>query len=455
VTFTATNPFSGEVVCSLPTDDRAAIAQKVERARAAFREWARVPLEERVRAAAAAVAWFERAGDEVARDLTRQMGKPITQAQGEVRGMLGRAEWLLGAAPDALRPDLLPPKEGLVRRIDHVPLGVVLNISAWNYPLLIAVNVVLPAVLAGNAVLLKPSPRTPLSGVWFERAFEGHVPDGLVQGLFATHDDIAALLAGPGIDHVAFTGSVEGGRAVQRAASGRFVDVGLELGGKDAAYVADDADLDSAVPNVIDGACYNAGQSCCAVERVYVHRKHYDEFLTRAARELAHYRIGDPLDPATTMGPLAHRTALDVLDRQVKDARARGARVLCGGTRSDCGRFFLPTLLADCPQEALVMQDESFGPLVPVAPVESDDEAIAGIDDSRYGLTASVWTTDRARAERFVRELDVGTVYQNRCDFLDPAQPWTGVRDSGKGSTLSRYGFWQLTRRKSVHLRDA
>jgi len=274
----------------------------------------------------------------------------------------------------------------------------------------------------------------------------GHTPYALVGGA-------TGMIGDPRVAHVAFTGSVEGGRAVQRAASERFIDVGLELGGKDPAYVAADAELGFAVENLVDGACYNAGQSCCAVERVYVHENLYEEFLERAATAMSAYRTGDPLEEGTTLGPMVRASSVSFLEEQVAEALERGARLVCGGTRID-DRFFPATLLADCPQDADVMQEESFGPILPARAVAGDDEALALMNDSRFGLTASIWTADASRAERFVRELAAGTVFQNRCDYLDPCLPWTGVGDSGKGSTLSPYGFHHLTRRKAVHLRQ-
>jgi acyl-CoA reductase-like NAD-dependent aldehyde dehydrogenase len=444
------SPFSGQPVGALPFDDAAALERKLAAAQAAFGQWRSVPVEERVRVVGAGVQWFRRNAETVAREVTLQMGKPLAQARSEVEGMLGRAEHMLAIAAQALAPEILPPKPGFTRRIEHAPLGVVLNLSAWNYPLLITVNVVVPALLAGNTVLLKHSARTPLCGRQFATAFGDR---NLVADLVLTHAQTARLIGDPRIAHVAFTGSVEGGRQVFAATSQRFIDTGLELGGKDPAYVAADVDLETAVAGVVDGACYNAGQSCCAVERVYVHRSLYDAFLERAAALLAEYRLGDPLLETTTMGPLVSQGAVENLERQVADARAHGARVLFGGARRE-GTFFLPTLLADCRNDTLVMQEESFGPLVPVLAVRDDDEALAHMNDSRYGLTASVWTRDRARADRFAALLEAGTVYQNRCDYLDPALPWTGWKDSGKGSTLSRHGFLHLTRRKSVHFRE-
>jgi acyl-CoA reductase-like NAD-dependent aldehyde dehydrogenase len=385
------------------------------------------------------------------------MGKPIREARREVQTFFERAEHMLSIAPATLAPEVLPEKDGLHRRIEHAPLGVVLDIAAWNYPLLIPVNVVVPALLAGNTVLLKHSARTPLCGGHFARALGDPELPGVMASLEIDHDRTAALVADPrAVDYVAFTGSVAGGQAVYRQAASRVLDVGLELGGKDPAYVAADADLAFAAENVVDGACYNAGQSCCAVERVYVHRRVHDEFVDRARSVLQAYRLGDPLEEQTTMGPLASRAALDTLEGQVDDAVRRGARLLLGGRRVPDmrGNFFPPTLLADVPNEAEVMQEESFGPLLPLRAVDDDAEALRLMNDTRYGLTASVWTSDRERAEQFAAELRAGTIYQNRCDYLDPALPWTGVGDSGKGSTLSPYGFYHLTRRRSVHFRS-
>ncbi|MCG8418612.1 MAG: aldehyde dehydrogenase family protein [Proteobacteria bacterium] len=446
------NPYDHSLVAEIEGDDDARMMAKLARAHAAFQTWRRVPLADRMAQVKRALDRFRDQRDPIATEITRQMGKPIGESRVELDTMLDRAEVSIELAESALAAEPLPERPGFVRRIEHEPLGVVLCIAAWNYPLLVPINVVVPALLAGNAVLLKHSPLTPLTGRRFSHAFAGLEVAELLQDLVVDHAQIARLVVDPRIAHVAFTGSVAGGRAVySTVASARIIDVGLELGGKDPAYVAADADLDSAASRVVEGACYNAGQSCCAIERVYVHEAVYDEFLDRARTVLSAYVLGDPVHENTTMGPLARAANLAVLADQVSDAKASGARLLLGGDGD--GRFFRPTLLGDVPPRAAVMREESFGPIVPVARVAGDDEAIARMDETRYGLTASVWTRDRERAERIAGELEVGTVYQNRCDYLDPQQPWTGARDSGKGSTLSRHGFWHLTRRKSIHLR--
>jgi len=447
------SPFDDSLVTEIPFDDDAAARSKLAAASMAQRGWRNVPVIDRVQRVRDAIAWFTANAEEIAHDVTHQMGKPIEQSRGEVRGLFERAEYMLGIAESSLAPEVLPPREGFTRRIEHVPLGVVLDIAAWNYPLLIAVNVVVPAVLAGNAVLLKHSARTPLCGLHFERAFRAAGLDDLVVSLILDHATTARLIADPRVSHVAFTGSVGGGRSVQRATAERFIDTGLELGGNDPAYVAADADVAQAVAGVVDGACYNAGQSCCAVERVYVHESIADEFIDRARELVSGYRTGDPLAAQTTLGPLASKAALAALTEQTEGARAAGADVLVGGRVVD-GRFFEATLLLGAGPNTAVMREESFGPLVPVARVSTDREALALMNDSRYGLTASVWTSDAERAEWFAARHDAGTIYRNRCDVLDPALPWTGFRDSGKGSTLSHHGFLRLTKRKAIHFKN-
>jgi acyl-CoA reductase-like NAD-dependent aldehyde dehydrogenase len=448
------SPYTGAVVCDVPVDAGIELSRKVERAVAAKRAWREVPLGDRVRQVASALRYFEDRREEIARDVTLQMGKPVAESRREVDTMLARTRYMIGIAPSALAEESQPAAAGLELRIAHEPLGVVLNVAAWNYPLLIPVNVVVPALLAGNAVLLKHSGRTPLCGQQFARAFSSLSVPGAVTDLVLSHADTAALVRDARVDHVAFTGSVRGGHEIQQAAAGRFIDVGLELGGKDPAYVAEDADLDASVAGIVDGACYNAGQSCCAVERVYVHRRLYDAFLAKACAAMRAYTLGDPLEDATTMGPLVSKEAALVLETQVADALRRGARLLAGGRRLEThAGFFEPTLLADCSQDALIMREESFGPTLPARAVGDDAEALAAMNDSRYGLTASVWTKSPARARWFADRLEAGTIYQNRCDFLEPALPWTGVKDSGRGSTLSRYGFLHLTRRKAMNFR--
>ena len=448
------NPFNQKVYVQLPFDDETQIRTKRQKARQAFENWRRQPLPERIAAVREGLTYFDANRDQIAEDISCQMGKPITQSHNELGGFFERALAMLDIAPEALASDELPPKQGFYRRIDREPHGVVLDIAAWNYPLLIAVNVVVPALVAGNSVLIKHSAKTPLCGMHFEKAFGAVVP-GLVQNLILSHQQTLELIAAEGVDHVVFTGSVPGGRQIYRAVAKRFIAAGLELGGKDPAYVAEDVDLAFATANIVDGGCYNAGQSCCAIERVYVHRTHYEAFLDQAHQAMRAYRLGDPLDRTVTMGPLASPATMQLLDTQIADALDRGARLVTGGRRMEqtTGYFYRPTLLADVSNDADIMQEESFGPVLPVCPVDDDDQALEQMNASRYGLTASVWTSDRQRAEWFARRLNAGTVFQNRCDYLDPALPWSGVGDSGFGASLSKYGYHHLTRCKSIHFR--
>jgi acyl-CoA reductase-like NAD-dependent aldehyde dehydrogenase len=451
------DPYTGETACAVETTDDAGLSRVLDDARKAAGELARVTVEERIALCDRALAKLEARTEEIAKDITRQMGKPLAQSRGEVSGMAGRWRHMQSIAREALADIVLPPKEGFERRIVKEPLGVVLDLPAWNYPLLTAVNAVIPAVLAGNAVVLKHSPRTPLCGEHFARAFsEAGAPRGAVSAVFFDYDRTERLVGDERIDHVLFTGSVHGGHRIQAAARDRFFHVGLELGGNDPAYAAADCDLEKTVENIVDGAIYNAGQSCCAVERVYVHHSIYDRFLGAAEPLVRAYVMGDPSDAKTTLGPVAQPWHPKELEAFVTDATQKGAKLMAGGKAVSVdgkGRFFEATMLRDVPQEANLMQKESFGPILAVASVSSDEEALAKMNASRLGLTASVWTRDRERASRMARSLQFGTVYMNRCDALDPALPWTGVKDSGRGVTLSTLGFDALTRPKAIHFR--
>lgn len=451
------DPFTGEIACEVPFDDSAEALAALERCAAAQAAWAETPVAQRADLVRRFAEAFVADGERVAEEITRTMGKPLAQARGEVQTFADRARTLAALAPEALADVPLPEKEGFARWVGRDPVGVVLVVAPWNYPLLTAVNAVAAAVLAGNGVLLKHSSRTPLCGPQFERAFlAAGAPAGLVRSLTLNHEDCDSLMRRPEVGYVAFTGSVEGGRQIETQLAGRFIGVGLELGGKDGAYVAEDADLGHAIENLADGAFYNAGQSCCGIKRIFVHRKHYRAFLDGVVGLAGGYRLGDPRDAATTMGPLASPGAPEQLAGQAERARAAGGRVLAGGKPTQVsgrGRFLPPTVVADADPASEIMQEESFGPLVAIAEVGGDDEAAARIDQSRFGLTAAIWTADPERARRIARRLRVGTVFMNRCDYLDPMLPWIGVKESGRGLSLSRWGLQELTRPKSHHFR--
>jgi acyl-CoA reductase-like NAD-dependent aldehyde dehydrogenase len=449
------NPATEETFRTLQMTSDAELGAILEHMGDAQKEWREVPVSERVEICRDFVDAFRSMRESVALDITRQMGKPLEQARREVDTMLDRADTMLRLASSGLQDEILEPKPGFRRFIRHEPLGIVLDIPAWNYPLLIAVNVVIPALLAGNAVLMKHARLTPLCGDAFIDAFrQSRLPKSLVASIHVDHYTITRLIARRAVDFISFTGSVEGGREVYRQASAQLLDMGLELGGKDPALVCEDANFDFAVTNLVDGAFYNAGQSCCAVERIYVARPLYAKYVEAFVAEVQKYVVGDPENPATGMGPLAQHKALDFLKRQVDQAVQQGAKLLTGGKRlPHRGYFFEPTVLVDVDHSMSLMTEESFGPVIGIMPVDSEDEGVRLMNDSAYGLTASIWTEDAERGEALAARTAAGTVYVNRCDYLDAELAWVGIKDSGHGCTLSRLGFHYLTRPKSFHLR--
>jgi acyl-CoA reductase-like NAD-dependent aldehyde dehydrogenase len=457
-TLTTISPIDGKPCVERPLASRAAIDAALAAARRAQAAWRRVPVAERARLIQRFVGHFEKNATAVAEEITRQMGRPIKYSPGEVRGLAERARYMAGVAEAALADLAIEPKAGFTRFIRHEPLGLVFVVAPWNYPYLTAVNAVVPAVLAGNAVILKHSHQTPLCAERFAEAFAAAgLPEGVFQYLHLDHADTERLIASDEVDFVAFTGSVAGGHAVQRAASERFIATGLELGGKDPAYVRADADFDHAVENLVDGAFFNSGQSCCGIERIYVHEALYDRFVDAFAALTRQYVLGNPLDPATTLGPMVRPAAAEHVRRQIAEAVKRGARALVDPAlfaQSRAGTAYLaPQVLVDVDHSMEVMSEESFGPVIGIMKVASDEEAVRLMNDSRYGLTAAVWTRDEDAAIAIGDRIATGTWFMNRCDYLDPALAWTGVKDSGRGCTLSRLGFAALTRPKSFHLR--
>ncbi|MCH8809813.1 MAG: aldehyde dehydrogenase family protein [Proteobacteria bacterium] len=453
-------PVDGSVYVERPLASEAEIAEALARARAAQPAWRHTPLAERLALLSAAVDAFVANKAEIAEEIAWQMGRPVAQCPGEVAGFEERARHMTAIAPEALGDIAVEPKDGFTRFIRRDPLGVVFVVAPWNYPYLTAVNSVVPALAAGNAVLLKHSHQTPLCAERFAEAFEAAgLPAGLFRHLHLSHGATAKLIAGEGVDFVSFTGSVPGGHAVQEAAAQRFIGTGLELGGKDPAYVRADAKLDHAIENVIDGAFFNSGQSCCGIERIYVHAEAYDAFVEGAVEAVRAYVLGNPIEPETTLGPMVRASAADFVRGQIADAVAAGAKALIDpkAFAADAAGtpYLAPQILVDVDHSMRVMTEESFGPVVGIMKVASDEEAVALMNDSDFGLTASIWTTDEDAAIAIGDRVETGTWFMNRADYLDPALAWTGVKDSGRGCSLSRVGYEQLTRPKSFHLRTA
>jgi acyl-CoA reductase-like NAD-dependent aldehyde dehydrogenase len=423
-----------------PLTPPAEVDRAIERARRAQRDWAEVPLAERCRVIERFLEAMERLNPDIVPELAWQMGRPI-RYEGELRSLKDRVNGMLSLAEPALAAE--GDSEG-GRFVTRVPAGLVLVIAPWNYPFLTAANTIVPALIAGNAVLLKHAAQTLLVGERFAQALEtAGLPEGLFANLFLSHEETARLLGSGLVDHATFTGSVEGGRAIERAAAGSFTSLTLELGGKDPAYVRADADVAGAVENLVDGSFYNSGQSCCGIERIYVHE----------------YRLGDPLDPDTSLGPLASARAAAGVRQQVRDAVDAGAQTQVERelfTSDKAGTAYLmPQVLTGVDHDMAVMREETFGPVVGIMPVKNDEEAVRLMNDSQYGLTASIWTRDLEAARALAPRVEAGTVFANRCDYLDPALAWTGVKNSGRGATLGRYGFESVTRPRSFHLRTA
>ncbi len=456
------SPIDGAVAYRFEELDGDAAISALSRAEQAQRDFLSTALDQRIALCRAMLDAYATSLDGNAREITRMMGKPLSQARAEFTGgMTERVEHLCDLAPRALADHTVPPKPGFRRFIRREPVGVVLDIAAWNYPLLIAINVVVPAVLAGNAVLVKHASQTALVADQLERAFrEAGAPPDLVQAFPVSHQTAAETLATRRLGYVSFTGSVRGGHEVLRAtAHNNFIGVGLELGGKDGAYVAPDADLESAVENLVDGAFYNAGQSCCGIERIYVHASLYDRFVAAYVAQTHRYVVGNPLDGNTTLGPLVNPAAVQHVREQVERALAAGARVATDPSRFRVpdlsGCYLEPAVVVDVDHSMDLMHEETFGPSIGIMKVADDQAAVALMNDSAYGLTGSVWTQDDERAIALAEQVEAGTVYQNRCDYLDPRLCWTGIKDSGFGCSLSELGFQQVTRPKSFHLRLA
>jgi len=452
------SPVDDRVVAEFCISPDAEVEAAIAAARKAQQAWRRVPVVERARILSAFVDALEGMAEEIVPELARLIGRPVSVGGGEVARTAERARTMIGLAPVALEPVMPPPRSGFTRYVRREPFGVVLVIAPWNYPYLTAVNAIVPALMAGNAVILKHATQTLPVGERFATALaRAGLPEGLFRHLVLSHEQVGRLLDGRLVDHFVLTGSVEAGRSLAVRAARCFLGGNLELGGKDAAYVCPDVDLDFAAAEIADGAFFNSGQSCCAIERVYVHRDVFAPFVERLVAIARGYVLGDPLDPATTLGPMVNRQAAAKVRAHVAEALGRGARALVDASLfpadDGSGPYVAPQVLVDVDHTMKVMREETFGPVVGVMPVADHGEAVRLINDSPYGLTAAIFTRDLAAAQEIGERLEVGTVFMNRCDYLDPELAWTGVKDSGRGASLSRIGYEHLTRPKSFHLR--
>lgn len=453
------SPVDGSVFVERALAEGVEINEALDRAVSAQRAWRAVPVEQRAAICRKFCDAFEAKKDAIAIDLTWQMGRPIRYSANEVRGTLERARYMIDIAPEALADvDAGPPKADFTRFVRREPLGVVFTVAAWNYPYLIAVNSVVPAIMAGNAVVLKHSAQTPLCAERFGECFrEAGLPEGVFQVLHLSHENTERVAKDARVAFVAFTGSVAGGHAIQRAIADRFIGAGLELGGCDPAYVRHDANLAHAIENLVDGAFFNSGQSCCGIQRIYVHEKLHDAFVDGAIALTRQYSLGNPTEQVTTLGPVVRASAADQVRRQISasiDAGAKPAIEEKAFAASRAGTpYIAPQLLLNAGQGSAVMREEIFGPVAGIQKVRSDEEAVKLMNDSAFGLTAAIWTEDADAALAIGDRIDTGTWFMNRCDYLDPALAWVGVKDSGRGCTLSRVGYEHLTRPKSFHLR--
>ena len=455
------SPVDGRIYAERPFASEHDIRQALGLSIATQAKWRQTPLAERRSVCLAAVDALLKNKQAIGEELSWQMGRPVRYAPGEIDGFAERARYMIGIAEQQLSDiPLADGDSGITRYIQREPVGVVFSIVPWNYPYLTAVNSIIPAIVAGNTVLMKPSSQTAITAERIAGAFtSAGLPEGVFQHLLLTHEATVKVIAEEQIDYVAFTGSVEGGRIIEQAAAGRFIDVGLELGGKDPAYVRADADMAFAIQNIADGGFFNSGQSCCAIERVYVHQDIYRPFVDGLVDRVSQYRLGNPLDPKTTLGPMVRAGLADQVRKQIQQALEKGAQACIDEKAFDVDSekqgmaYLAPQVLVNVDHTMSVMSEETFGPVVGIMQVASDEQAIQLMNDSAYGLTASVWTQDQQAAIDIGKQVRTGTWFMNRCDYLDPALAWSGIKHSGKGCSLSGFGYQRLTRPKSFYLR--
>lgn len=451
------SPIDGRIYAERAIASDRDVETAIDLARQAKVIWAKVPLGARAAALTRFVDALLAMNDEIVPELAHQMGRPVRYG-GEAGGVEERARHMIELAATSLAPIIKTDKPGFVRKIVREPLGIVMVIAPWNYPFLTAVNAIVPALMAGNAVILKHASQTLLVGERFATAMRAaNLPQGLFQNLVLSHAQTEKLIGSGAIDHINFTGSVAGGRRIEAAAAGTFATLGLELGGKDPAYVRADASFDHAVENLVDGAFFNSGQSCCGIERIYVHEALFDRFVDAYVELTRTYTLGDPLDSASVVGPMAHGRFADLVRAQTAEAVQKGAKAHLGTRHANDkpgSAWLAPEVLTNVDHQMAVMREESFGPVVGIMKVANDEQAIALMNDSPYGLSASVWTMDTDIAEAIGARVETGTFFMNRCDYLDPGLVWTGVKDTGKGGSLSEIGYANMTQPKSYHLRQ-
>jgi len=449
------NPATEEIITIIQEDDKAFLALKFERLQKSAKQWSAVPVQTRAEILEKFVSLLKENMEELAAILTSEMGKPLQQSRNEINGAGGKAMWLAQHATQYLSEEIMSVSDQMTEKIVHEPLGIICNISAWNYPYNVGVNIFVPALLAGNAVMYKPSEFATLTGLQIGKyLMEAGVPEDVFQVAIGEGDVGRALLDMP-FDGYYFTGSYQTGQKIYEHVSKKMVPCILELGGKDPVYVADDVvDVAGAAAGIADGAFYNNGQSCCSVERIYVQSAIYDAFVEAFVAEVRSWKMGSPTEDGVYITVLSRRAQLDVLESQVADALAKGAQVLVGGKRVDRkGNYFEPTVLVNVTNEMAVMRDESFGPIIGIMRVENDTEAVALMNDTDYGLTAGVYSAGQQRAEAILAQINAGSGYWNCCDRVSAALPWSGRGHSGFGSTLSQVGLRNFTKPKAYHLR--
>ncbi len=452
-------PIDGSVFIERELASTEDVLTIVKNAAQAQKQWRKLSIAERATYCEKAVDAFIANKEAIGEEITHQMGRPIRYAAGEVGGFEERARYMIKIAADKLADVAVEEKEGFQRFIRREPLGVVFTVAPWNYPYLTAVNSIIPALMAGNSVILKHSAQTPLCAERIAEAFQtAGLPEGVFQYFHASHETVANVIKQPEVNYIAFTGSVAGGEAIEKAATGLFKGVGLELGGKDPAYVRADADIDFCVENIVDGVYFNSGQSCCGIERIYVHKDIFEPFVEGFKKLVNTYKLGNPLDKETTLGPMVRSSAANFVRGQIEDAISKGATPLIDRSNFPADKgdsaYLAPQVLINVNHDMRIMTEESFGPVVGIQAVSSDEEALQLMNDSEFGLTASVWTNNQQAALDLADELETGTCFMNRCDYLDPSLAWVGVKNSGRGCTLSSMGYENLTRPKSFHLRN-